>query len=129
MRAIPHKFLKAGSNNKKRKRGKPWWTEELTHLWNIFCESEKKWRKGSPGEKRNLKAYMKQHQSCFDRAVQRAKRSHWKAKQTELIGLFNKTNSKDFWKVIGHLGIGEERRKQIPLQMKCENGYIYDDPT
>ena len=39
------------TTNKKRRSRKPWWTEELSRLWNKMCLAEKKWRK-EPGTSR-----------------------------------------------------------------------------
>ena len=33
--------LSTGVNNKRRRRGKPWWTDELSDMWNSLCDSEK----------------------------------------------------------------------------------------
>ena len=41
----PYKSMKTVMNNKKRRVGKPWWNEELTELWNVVCDDERKWLK------------------------------------------------------------------------------------
>ena len=40
---LNHRTVKAviGKNNKKRKVKKPWWTDDLTALWNNTCKAEK----------------------------------------------------------------------------------------
>ncbi len=41
---LPHKtFLLGGSNNKRRRPRKPWWSEMLSNLWNGMCRAEKAW--------------------------------------------------------------------------------------
>ena len=35
----------SASSNKRRRSRKPWWTEELSRLWNNMCSAEKKWQK------------------------------------------------------------------------------------
>ena len=32
-------------SNKLRRSKKPWWTEELSRMWNDMCDAEKKWRR------------------------------------------------------------------------------------
>ena len=42
--AIPYKQIETGSiSNKKRRFGKPWWSVNLTELWNKVCEAEGTW--------------------------------------------------------------------------------------
>ena len=42
---VNHKNIKIriGLNNKKRRIQKPWWSEELTVIWNELCVKEKKY--------------------------------------------------------------------------------------
>ena len=42
----------------------------------------------------------------FDRCVQREKRKFWRQKQNEAMALVD-TDSKDFWKTIGRVGVGD----------------------
>ena len=44
-------------------------------------------------------------------------------KQNEIENLVD-TNSKDFWKYIGRVGVGEERKKSIPMEIITEDGLI-----
>ena len=44
-RLVPFRviIMQEGVSNKKRRRGKRWWSDKLSNLWNIFCENEKAW--------------------------------------------------------------------------------------
>jgi hypothetical protein len=89
--------------------------------------AEKRWRKSTGAQKQQLKADMKGKQRIFDRAVQRAKRVHWKCKQIELVKLYDMSNSKHFWKCIGNLGVGQNRRKAIPMEVLGKDGSLIQD--
>ena len=126
---IPHKKIKVNisESSRKVKPGKPWWNDDLTLLWNDFVSSEKIWRKNKSRNKSFLKKAMKLKQNALDRAIQKAKRSFWRKKQDDLIELYNRPNSKDFWKYIGNLGIAQERKKQIPFEIVMSDGSISRD--
>ena len=41
---LPFKTIKvACAGNKKRRVGKPWWSDRLSVLWNTLCKAEKDW--------------------------------------------------------------------------------------
>ena len=44
-RMLPRRKILVGHgiSNKRRRVGKPWWSDELTSLWNNVCCSEKVW--------------------------------------------------------------------------------------
>ena len=53
---LPCKPVMSGLQNKKRRPGKPWWSETLSELWNNVCLTEKEWLKCiDKGMKKNLK--------------------------------------------------------------------------
>ena len=37
-------------------------------------------------------------------------------------------DSKDFWKTIGRVGVGEERKKSIPMEIITEDGSVSEKP-
>ena len=114
---LPKKTMKISSTrNKKSKRGKPWWSDELNRLWNLFCDAENSYIKAEAGAKRRYKADMKAAQKTFDQAVQRAKRRYWYEQQTQLEDLCQ-SDSSTFWKNIGSIGIASDRRPQIPPEV------------
>ena len=61
----------------------------------------------------------------FDQTVQRTKRQYWFQMQLDIDNL-DKNNSQEFWKTIGKIGVGNERRKHIPLEVEI-NGHITRD--
>lgn len=110
-------------SSKKRRRGKPWWINELTELWNNFCEAEKLWTKSDRRKKPRLKNLMKDRQRAFDKATQQAKRKYWKSQQEYLLSLPSR-NPGEFWKYIGRIGVGNERGKSFPMEVILENGTV-----
>lgn len=64
----------------------------------------------------------------FNREYQKAKRSHLKIKQNELENLVAE-NNQQFWKEIGKIGIGKERRKVIPMEIVTSDGSINGDTS
>ena len=115
--------LKEGVNNKKRRVKKPWWSEELTVLWNELCLKERAMLKAEANSKRIKREEFLRQRKLFNKEVQRAKRKYWKAKQIEIENL-ETSDQKAFWKQIGKIGIGQERKKDIPNEVKLENGEI-----
>ena len=51
---LPYRTICIGNNNKKRRVGKPWWTNELSELWNRVCGAERKWINCNPGLKKHV---------------------------------------------------------------------------
>ena len=90
--------------NKKRRPGKPWWSETLSELWNNVCRTEREWLKCvDKGMKKNLKSIYCSVRKCFDREVQRAKRIHWFKKQSDILDDVTDKNQNQFWKNIGKI--------------------------
>ena len=89
--------LKEGVNNKKRRVKKPWWSEELTILWNELCLKEKAMLKAEANSKRIKREDFLRQRKLFNKEVQRAKRRYWKAKQIEIENL-ETSDQKAFWK-------------------------------
>ena len=51
----------------------------------------------------------------------------WRVQQNEIEALVD-TDSNDFWKTIGRVGV-EERKKSIPLEIITEDGSVSKDIT
>ena len=51
------------------------------------------------------------------------KKKFWRQEQTQIESLVD-SDSKDFWKTIGQVGVGEERKKSIPMEIITESGVI-----
>ena len=115
-----------GRSNKKRRTKKPWWTEELSALWNDVCTSEKQWLKSDISTKSNLKHIFVNKRKLFDRAVQQRKRAYWREVQDDLLSSC-KSDPNEFWKKIGKVGVGTDRSKNIPMEVKLDNGSVSND--
>ena len=116
-------------SNKLRRSKKPWWTEELSRMWNDMCDAEKKWRRdtGTSRRKSELKQCFLTLRKSFDQAVQRTKRHYWFQMQSDVENL-NKYNTQEFWETIVKIGVGNERRKRIHVPFEVEvNGRITQD--
>ncbi|CAG2223305.1 unnamed protein product [Mytilus edulis] len=126
---IPNKIIQIsnGSSNKHRRIKKPWWSTELTDLWNEVCKSETMYLKTkSCHSKKQLRHLYCQNRKLFDKNVQQAKRRYWYKMQDDLTSSCD--NPKEFWRKIGKIGIGAERQRNIPMEIKLEDGSVSTDP-
>ena len=90
---LPYKSIKTGMKNKKRRVGKPWWKEELTELWNVVCDTERKWLKcTAKSDKAKFKSEYVTARKSFDREVPRSKRLYWFSFQRDLTNDCNFDN-------------------------------------
>ena len=64
----------------------------------------------------------------LNRGVKRAKKQYIRQKQAEIDELQSK-NQTMFWKEIGKIGVGQERRKNIPLEILKPDGSVSSDVT
>ncbi|XP_052256259.1 uncharacterized protein LOC127861632 isoform X1 [Dreissena polymorpha] len=121
---LPFKTIIHDSCRRKRRSGKPWWSNELNSLWSDMCKKEKLWlRCNNKHLKVQLKTDYIRSRSFFDRAVQKAKRHYWFSTQSRLSNLAS-DNDVEFWKTIGTCGVGQERKKGIPLEVVLDNGTV-----
>jgi len=123
---LSHKSIKIqnGYSNKKRKIGKPWWSNDLTCLWNSLCDAERKWLKCNLiNEKKRFKSIFIASRKTFDRHVQKSKRSYWVSVQNELLSNCE-NNQQEFWKTIGKVGIGFSKKRNIPMEIVNEDGSV-----
>ena len=125
---VQHKKIKLGSStdNKKRRTKKPWWNDNLTELWNSLCTAEKNMLKSRSADRRHSRAIYTQKCKLFNRECQKAKHIHLKSKQNDLEQLLLENNTQ-FWREIGKISIGNERRKNIPLEVVLPDGSISSD--
>ncbi len=100
--------INTGLNNKRRRVKKPWWSDNLSKLWNELCVAEKCWHMSPLSKMTRLKALMREAQRLFNKNVQSAKRTYWRENQEYLLNL-NATNPQEFWKCIGQIGVATER--------------------
>lgn len=80
----------------------------------------------SDARKRQCRQEFTQKRKFFDREAQRAKRRYWRNQLNEINDTAS-SNQTEFWKKIGRVGIGEERRKAIPMSVQLENGSVAHD--
>ncbi|CAG2208741.1 unnamed protein product [Mytilus edulis] len=112
--------------NKRRRCKKEWWNEELTLLWNEVCKAEKVWIKCKiKRNKRELRHIFVNKRRIFDKAVQSSKRKYWYSLQEDLIKSCD--NPKEFWRKIGKIGVGSERRSFIPMEVKLSDESVSCD--
>ncbi|XP_053403285.1 uncharacterized protein LOC128558364 [Mercenaria mercenaria] len=119
-------FVKIGGKKvrKKRRPGKPWWSNTLTELWNDMCGKERRWLNcTNRNEKLHLKSIYVSSRRVFDREVQRAKRLYWFSLQNGLLNDCN-VDCNSFWKSIGKIGIANAKSNQIPLEIVLEDGSV-----
>ncbi|CAG2196716.1 unnamed protein product [Mytilus edulis] len=112
--------------NKRRRCKKEWWNEELTLLWNEVCKAEKVWIKCKiKRNKQEFRHIFVNKRRIFDKAVQSSKRKYWYSLQEDLIKSCD--NPKEFWRKIGKIGVGSERRSFIPMEVKLSDESVSCD--
>lgn len=110
-------------NYKKPKANKPWWDTELTEKWKEQCEAERMWKKQKDKHNKKLHNNFIGKRKEFDRLYQK-KRRQWMKKEKDKLCALMSENSRNFWKQIDKIGIGNERRKIPGDEVKLDNGYI-----
>ena len=122
---LPYKSVRMGCGNKRRRVGKPWWSDKLSDLWNDMCSHETRWLKcTTPSQKViNFKSAFITARRIFDREVQRAKRFYWYTLQNDMLKEENK-NQTEFWKNIGKEGISQTKKNIIPFEVVLDDGTI-----
>ena len=71
---IPYKTVTVGIRNKKRRPGKPWWSDKLSNKWFEMCKAEREWLDCSlRHDQIKLKSIFVRLRKTFDREVQKAK--------------------------------------------------------
>ncbi len=119
---IPFKTVKPDMCNRKRRSGKPWWSDRLTELWSTLCTDERRWLHcNSRSDQAGFKSIYVSSRNAFDREVQRAKRFYWYSMQNELLSDCNNNNNM-FWKSIGKVGVGYSKKKGIPMEVVLPSG-------
>ena len=127
---MTHRTVKihTSGDNKKRKVNKPWWSDSLSELWNEQCKAEKDMLKGKKSTRTRLRHVFATARKRFNREIQRTKRQYLQQKQAEIDDLQSK-NQTMFWKEIGKIGVGQERRKNIPFEILRQDGSVSSDVT
>ena len=75
--SLPYREIKITDDvyNKKRRTKKPWWTSELTSLWNDLCGAEKRMLRSNGQQSKTSRNIFNAKRKFFDRTVQRKKGS------------------------------------------------------
>ena len=76
--------------------------------------------------RKNNRVIFKEKRKAFDKTVQRHKRKYWHEQQAELERQTDE-DSREFWKKIGRTGVGEQRKKVIPMEVYTDGGEITRD--
>ena len=115
------------SNNKSRY--KPYWTDDLQELWKNVCKKEKIWLsiRGDNVQKKCRRLEYLSTRKCFDKLLRKEKRKYQMNKDDELLNMFNTNRTKELWKEIGKLGMANERKQKIPMEIVSEDGTIIND--
>ncbi|KAK6167441.1 hypothetical protein SNE40_021470 [Patella caerulea] len=112
-------------NNRTRK---PYWNDELAAQWSHARNCEKLWlQSNSHANKGKLKSEFCQARKCFDQLHRKVKRQYRQKLQDELSEKFECTNSTEFWKTIGEIGISKYRQNKIPWAVINEEGRLVTD--
>ncbi|CAC5418534.1 unnamed protein product [Mytilus coruscus] len=114
---------------KRKSRYKPYWNENLKVLWDKTCEHEKIWLKwkGCGTKKKRVREQFVTSRNTFDKLLRKEKRSYQMRQQQELLNLSTENNTRDFWKKIGKLGIANDRRSSIPMEVLTSEGNVCKD--
>ena len=106
---------------------KPWWNSVLKKLNLEKNVAEKNWRRCTGISNRShFKEIFIKKSKLFNREKQQAKRRYWKEQQDDLV-LLQSAYPKSFWEQIGKLGVANERKQRIPLEVKNPDGSICND--
>lgn len=97
----------------------------MDEQWNKVSVCENTWlkSKSTKQEKRILKEKFCVERKVFDRLNRKYKPQFQLEKQRNLSNLCN-SNRNDFWKEIGKLGVGNDRKLPIPMEIKSEDGSV-----
>ena len=121
---------KSHNATKRHKRtGKPYWNQELQLQWNEVCQLERQWRRANnQGQKRKLRRQYCNQRTQFDKLHRKFKRSYQLKEQSVLLEQLQHCNSSVFWKSFGKIGIGNDRKVRIPMEVANDDGTIVTDP-
>ncbi|XP_071136614.1 uncharacterized protein [Mytilus edulis] len=113
----------------RKSKYKPYWNENLQEHWENACEQEKVWLKCKicGPKKKHLREHFVTARNDFDKLLRKEKRNYQLRQQKELFDLSKESNTRDFWRKIGKLGIAKDRRDKIPMEVRLPNGNISKD--
>ena len=87
--------------------------------WDAVCICERNWLRynGSSSEKRRLRDLYVSERRNFERLNKKAKRKYQLGEQLCLLDLQTGHNTRHFWRESGKLGIQNERKMGIPMEV------------
>ena len=105
---------------------KPYWCDELQSAWDQVRVKERAWLRsmGNQSEKRRLRSAYVQERETFDILNRRSKRKYQCAEHDRLKELFNDQETRNFWKYIGKIGMQNDRKPCIPMEIVDSNGHV-----
>ena len=117
-------------HNGKKSSYKPYWNDDLKTLWDKVSYKEHRWLK-CPSNDCTLSKKLK-HEFClerkkFDKLHRKYKRQFQNKQVIDLQHKLDKPNSRDFWRDIGKIGIGNDRKPVIPLEVIDDSGTVIRD--
>ena len=120
--------MKNAQDNKRRRVKKPWCSEQLTGLWNKYCDAEARWKRAAPTDKSQKKTEMRLTRGVFDKAVQSAKRTFWLKQRDDLLQMM-KGDSRTFWQRVKQLGpySHSSQSNTVPWQVEDNDGNVISD--
>ena len=121
-----HGLLKREPSERPHKsKAKAYWNEELQTRWDAVCNAERAWLRCADSTQRrhHLKEVYCTERKFFDRLHRKCKRKHQRQKQFDLLDKFN-TDSREFWRDIGKIGLANDRKHSIPLEVIHDDGYM-----
>lgn len=110
---------------------KPYWSEDLQNAWDVVCGTERLWLRcrGSQTEKRRLRDAFNRKRKLFDKLNRCAKRKYQLSEQERLKDLYSDHDTRNFWKYIGKIGLHNERKSSIPMEVVDRSGNVSTDTS
>ena len=118
--------IDSGLTQKRRRVKKPYWSDELDGLWKAYSDAARKANRAHGREKQRLREEARSRRQILDRQVQSAKRRYWRQMQDTLLNM-QSDNPKEYWNYIGKLGVGSERKKNVPWEVLDAEGNSVND--
>ncbi|MEW8545344.1 MAG: reverse transcriptase family protein, partial [Candidatus Thiodiazotropha sp.] len=128
-RKLPKRIVNPRCRRTAKSLYKPYWSEELDLKWEAVRTCERNWLRSSGGvaEKRRLRTLYVNERRHFEKLLKKAKRSYQLGEQQRLLDIHTGHNTRDFWREIGKLGIQNERKTGIPMEVIDSSGNVSAD--
>ena len=105
---------------------KPYWNVDLDTKWDAVRTAERNWLRcnGTNAEKRRRRGIYITEKRQFEKMNKKAKRAYQLGEQQRLLELHTSHNTRDFWREIGKIGIQNERKGRIPMEVVDSDGNL-----